>query len=253
MAKFPGAVQYPVRWWGFPTVRAPRRIKPTVLMVVHQTGNQRLPSAIGEATYSNRDGSGASFTFANNRDGTLVQCLDPVTQTPWTNGDLKEPSARVKRIIGTRTGYSFNEFCFMTVESVAYLNSAPITAAQIKTLAKLAAWGHELTGLPINRDTILGHRDINSVDRWNCPTTGDLDKFLQDIIDQANEIVGGQDMGRIEDLEADLARCRARAAAFRTRAITAEAELAKAVSFVDAGVEELKQKVAAFAADIADD
>jgi hypothetical protein len=194
-------------------VHSPRSIKPTVLIVIHETGNKNLPSAMAEAQYSNRDGSGASFTFVTNRDGNIVQCLDPVTQTPWTNGDLNQPSARVQRILSQHPGHNFNEFCFMTCENVAYLNDAPITSKQKETLAQLVAWGHKVSGLPINRDTVLGHRDINSVTRWNCPVPGDLDKFLNGIIARAKEIVGGslpdtsveEDPAVIAELKAEIA------------------------------------------------
>lgn len=203
--KFPGAVEYPVRWWGFPTVHAARRIKPVVLLVVHETGNSNLPSALGEATYSNRDGSGASFTFCNNRDGTPVQCLDPVTQVPWTNGDVKSPTPRVKALMDKYPGYNFNELCFMTAENVAYLDRDPITAKQKETLAQEAAWGSKISGIPVNRDTVLGHRNINTETRWNCPVPGDLGAFLDGIIARANEILQEEDPEVIADLQAQLA------------------------------------------------
>jgi hypothetical protein len=169
---------------------------------------------MSEATYSNRDGSGASFTFVTNRDGSIVQCLDPVSQTPWTNGDVNQPSARVQRIMSAHPGHNFNEFCFMTCENVAYLDRDPINAKQQETLAQLVAWGSKVSGLPINRDTVLGHRDINSVTRHNCPTTGDLDKFLGGIIARAKAIVGGaipdtsttgEDPAVINELKAEIA------------------------------------------------
>jgi len=190
VAQFPGATQYPVRWWGYPTVGAARRIKPTILLVVHITGNSRLPSALGEAQYSNRDGSGASFTFVTDRDGSIVQCLEPLTQTPWTNGDVNNPNMGILTVAAACDGnpYNMNEFCLATCENVGYGSTYPITAAQINTLGSLVAWLSRISGLPINRSTVLGHRDINSVDRYNCPTAGDLDSFLARVIAQAQQI-----------------------------------------------------------------
>lgn len=226
MAKFPGAVQFPVRWWGFPTVHAPRRVKPTILLVIHQTGNSRLPSALGEAQFSNRDGSGASFTFVNDRDGKTVQCLDPVTQVAWTNGDVNQPNLSLPTVkAAVASGKSVNEWCFATAENVAYdvrpERRAPITDAQKETLAQIAAWGHKITGLPINRNTVIGHADINSVSRKFCPTAGDLDRFLGGIIERAKEIAeGGEDPTVIEELKAALAECK-EVAARRWRRIVA--------------------------------
>jgi hypothetical protein len=184
VATFLGATQYPVRWWGYPNVHSGRRLSPSVLLVVHITGNSNLPSALGEAQYSNRDGSGASFSFVTNRDGSILQCLEPVTQTPWTNGDINQPNTAiptVKAMVGSP--YNPNEFCLATCENVGYEPSGhPITAAQIATLGRLAKWLSALSGLPVNRNTVLGHRDINSVTRHGCPTAGDLDALIGKII-----------------------------------------------------------------------
>lgn len=174
--------------YGYPYRGSARRKRPTVLLVVHITGNSRLPSAMAEMQYSGRAGSGASFTFAVNRNGTVVQGLHPETQTPWTNGDLRSPISPVtKAMVGST--YNANEFCFMTAESVGYNPGSPITAAQIDALARLAAWGSKIAGLPVNRSTVLGHREINSISRWNCPTPGELNAFLNQIITKANLIL----------------------------------------------------------------
>lgn len=192
MSTFAKATQYPVRWWGYP-LHGPRRIKPSVLLVVHITGNSKLPNALAEATYSNRDGSGASFTFVTNRDGSIVQCLQPETQTPWTNGDINQPNTAiptVKAMVGSP--YNPNEFCFMTCENVGYEPGNPITTAQRQTLGELLAWGSKLSGLPINRSTVLGHRDINNVTRHNCPTSGNLEALLGDVIARGLAVLESQ-------------------------------------------------------------
>jgi hypothetical protein len=103
----------------------------------------------------------------------------------------------VKAMVGSN--YNANEFCFMTCENVGYEPGSPITAAQKETLAQLAAWGHKISGLPINRNTVIGHRDINNVTRHGCPTAGDLEKFLDGIIARAKEIVGIPDTSTTED------------------------------------------------------
>lgn len=174
--------------FGYPYRGSPRRKRPTVLLVVHITGNSRLPSALAEMQYSARDGSGASFTFAVNRNGTVVQGLHPETQTPWTNGDLNKPTSPVTQAM-VGSPYNANEFCFMTAENVGYNPGYLITAAQIDSLARLAAWGSKIADLPVNRNTVLGHREFNSVGRYNCPTPGDLNAFLNQIITKANAIL----------------------------------------------------------------
>lgn len=189
MSLYPGnAGTYLHGNFGFPYRGSPRRKRPTVLAVVHITGNSRLPSAMAEAQYSARDGSTASFTFVTNRNGTVVQCLHPETQTPWTNGDLKSPIHPVtKDMVGSP--YNANEYCFLTVENVGYNPGYPITQAQIDELAKLIAWASKVADLPVNHNTVLGHRHFNSETRWNCPTPGNLDAWLDEIIDKANAIL----------------------------------------------------------------
>lgn len=189
MSLFPGnSAVYLHGNYGYPYRGNPRRIKPTVLLVAHITGNSRMPSALAEAQYSAREGSAASFTFVTNRNGTVVQCLHPETQTPWTNGDLNNPMTAVTRAMVGKP-YNANEYCFMTVENVGFDPGYPVTDAQIETLAQLAAWGSKVSGLAVNRLTVLGHRDFNSVTRWNCPTPGDLNTFLTRIINRANAIL----------------------------------------------------------------
>lgn len=143
---------------------------------------------MAEMQYSARSGSGASFTFAVNRNGTVVQGLHPETQTPWTNGDLNQPIHPVTQAM-VGSPFNANEFCFMTAENVGYNPGSPITDQQIEADARLAAWGSRISGLPVNRDTVLGHRYFNSVGRWNCPTPGDIAVFLDRIIARANEIL----------------------------------------------------------------
>lgn len=189
MSLYPGnSATYLHGNYGYPYRGSARRIKPTVLLVVHITGNSSLPSAMAEAQYSARSGSGASFTFVTNRNGTVVQCLHPETQAPWTNGDLNNPLSSVTQAMVGKP-YNANEYCFMTAENVGFNPGYPITAAQIDALAKLAAWGSKVSGIPVNRSTILGHRQFNSVSRWNCPTPGDLLAFIDQIITKANAIL----------------------------------------------------------------
>lgn len=198
----PGAAVYAgaIDNWGYPKGGS-RRIRPTILLVVHITDNHNLMDAAHEAAYvASNDHS--SWTFCNNRDGTRLQLLDPVTQTPWTNGDGNAPNMALSTVAHVFDGnpYNANEFCFMTAENVgSEAVGAPITAAQVEALAQEAAWGATLyeqvygVAIPITRETVLGHRDFNSVTRHGCPTAGDLEALLGRIISRANEILQSDD------------------------------------------------------------
>lgn len=189
---FPGATAWPSAKWGFPHA-SPRQVAPTILMVVHITrihpDDPPLLAAVEEAATCADDEREVSFTFVNDRDGSTVQCLDPVWQAPWTNGRLASPNLTVASIADIVAGAAnANERCFMTVENVG--NEAlglPITEAQIRTLAAQAAWGSRLAGLPVDATTVLGHADFDTEAKRLCPTGGDLRALLARVVSLANE------------------------------------------------------------------
>jgi len=174
--------------WNY-TATAPRRVKPFILAAIHITGNSALPSAMQEAVYSNRWGSGASFTFCVNRNGTYVQCLHPETQVPFTNGNWMNSNWNLSTVRRAITqGYGTNDATFLTIENVGFEWAYPLSSTQIETCAKIVAYGSKISGIPISRETVLGHRDYNSVDRYYCPTGGNLDNLLSLIINRANQL-----------------------------------------------------------------
>ena len=169
---------------------SPRRVKPFILAAIHITGNWQLPSALQEANYSNRIGSGASFHFVVNRNGSVVQCADPVTRVAWTNGSWRNPNWNLSTVVKAVTqGYGANDATFMTIENVGYEPGHSLTAAQVEADAKLIAWGRKVSGIGVGRVTILGHRDYDSVGRYYCPTSGNLSYLLGRITTRATQIL----------------------------------------------------------------
>jgi hypothetical protein len=172
---------------------ANRRVKPFILAAIHITDNSALMSAMNEAIYSNRVGTGASFTFVNNRNGTTVQCLHPEWQIPFTNGSWNRANRNLWTVnYAIQYGIGANDSTFMTIENVGRESiGAPLTDAQIEKCAQLIAHGSKLTGIKPSRATVLGHRDYDSYNRYNCPTRGNLDYLLGRIINRANQILTG--------------------------------------------------------------
>lgn len=189
MSVFPGV--YATYWNTRAT--AYRKVRPFILAAIHITDNSGLMSAMNEAIYSNRIGTGASFTFVNNRNGTTVQCLHPETQIPFTNGSWLYPNRNlwtVNHAIASLIGA--NDSTFMTIENVGNEGiGAPITNEQVEKCAQLIAHGSRLTGIKPSRATVLGHRDYDSLNRYRCPTSYDLNYLLGRIINRANQILGG--------------------------------------------------------------
>ena len=163
---YPGANYFQSPNWGYPYTRNPRRIKPTILAVIH------IADSMSSAESQTRWGFDhfKSWTFMLDRDGGPVQSLDPTTQTPWTNGDVNGPDTSNPNIAAMDLGkYNFNEYCFLTIENVGLPFSDPVNAAQIATIRGILAWGTRLSGIPATRDTVIGHYQINSATRVNCP------------------------------------------------------------------------------------
>lgn len=188
---FPGAEVFEHGNCGFPTRGAPRRIIPTIHGVIHITGNSNLPSALAEVKFSARVGSGASFPFAVNRNGTVVQAFDPFRFAPWTNGDLNNPDMSNPHIAQlVRQGINANEACLVTMENVGFEPGNPLTEAQIETDASILAWAARVVSAKrIELDVVIGHRMINSVTRWNCPTRGDLGALRRRVVQRVNELL----------------------------------------------------------------
>ena len=66
-------------------------------------------------------------------------------------------------------GYNANEAYWLEFECVGYGSTYPITKAQRQFCAARIAAMAKATGLPINRATVHGHSDLNSVNRASCP------------------------------------------------------------------------------------
>lgn len=181
--------------YGFPVRGAKRRIKPVVLAVIHITGNpknQGKDAAQNERDYANRAHSGGpSAHYYLNRDGGGVKAIDPVLYAAWSNGDVVNPDMSndgVKELVKLKAkGYNANEGCYLEIENVGYPQpEGQMTKEQRRRCARLIARASIATGLRINRNTVLAHADINSVDRQRCPALPKLrEETLNDIIARA--------------------------------------------------------------------
>jgi hypothetical protein len=185
---FPGAKLMQLVEWGYPM----GSLRPTppsanAYSVIHITAN--IASAENEAAWRIRDTAlQNSATFFVNRDGSVVQTLgDPFRMDPWANGDVKAPDTtnpRIARMV--RDGVNANERTLVAIENVgneiawgSVPGGHPITPAQEETDARIIAYYHPKAGVPISREAVIGHYQLNSVTRTNCPAR---DKRLIDRI-----------------------------------------------------------------------
>lgn len=188
--------------YGFPTRGAKRRVKAPILACIHITGNRRTAAnpdrhqaARDERTYANRAGSnGPSAHYYVARDGWAIEAIDPAKYAAWSNGDVATPNtanAGVANVLALRAkGYNANEAYWLEFECVGYGSTYPITKAQRQFCATRIAAMAKATGLPINRATVHGHSDLNSVNRSSCPCPkASREAFLGDVIARANAIL----------------------------------------------------------------
>jgi len=170
---FPGATLVQLVEWGYPmgSLR-PVPQASQAYSVIHITAN--LASAQNELAWRLNDpGLQNSATFFVNRDGSIWQALaDPFRMDPWTNGDINGPDLSNPRIAAVvQGGVNANERSLITIENVGREPTYPITQAQVNSSGRIIAYYHKKLGLPVNRETVIGHYQINSVDRFNCPST----------------------------------------------------------------------------------
>ncbi len=188
--------------YGYPTRGAGRRVKAPILACIHITGNRRTAAnpdrhqaAREERTYANRPGSnGPSAHYYVARDGWAIEAIDSARYAAWSNGDVASPNtanAGIAKVLALRAkGYNPNEAYWLEFECVGYGSTYPITKAQRQFCAARIAAMAKATGLPLNRTTVHGHSDLNSVSRASCPCSkASREAFLADVIARANAIL----------------------------------------------------------------
>lgn len=181
--------------YGFPTRGHKRRIKPVVLAVIHITSNpnnQGKDAAQNERNYANRKASnGPSAHYYINRDGGGVRAIGYIDYAAWSNGDVDKPNTKNAGVVALLKlkahNYNVNEGCAVEIENVGYPKpEGQLTEEQIRRCARIIAQASIRTGLKINRNTVLAHADINSVDRSRCPALPSLrEELLTKIIQKA--------------------------------------------------------------------
>lgn len=109
-------------------------------------------------------------------------------------GDVASPNtanAGIAKVLAVRArGSNANEAYWLEFECVGYGSTYPITKAQKQFCTTRIAATAKATGLPVNRVTVHGHSDINSVNRASCPCAKtSRESFLGDVIAKANAIL----------------------------------------------------------------
>jgi len=187
--------------YGFGAAKV-RRVKPVALACIHITGNSKTAAMASareaaqlERNYANRAGSrGPSAHYYVARDGWTIEAVDPARFAAWSNGDVSSPhlsNPGVARAVAFRAkGLNTNEAYWIEAECVGFGTAHPITSAQKQAMAEKIAAYSKASGLPVNRETVHGHWEINGVNRQNCPCPpSQHESFLADVIARAYAIL----------------------------------------------------------------
>ena len=106
----------------------------------------------------------ASCTVTVQRDGSILRVI-PEEHGPWTNGAVRKPSARGRAMLA-RSGNP--NIWTLSLEMEGRHNRA-ITEAQIQAAEWWVRDAAARHAIPLDRDHILRHADIDSVQRAHCP------------------------------------------------------------------------------------
>jgi hypothetical protein len=241
---FPGATLRQLKEWGFPQgVLRPTPPVAKAFSVIHITGNPGDPiaTAEGEAAWRINDPANQnSATFFVNRDGSVVQTLgDPLHMDPWANGIARNPDRTNARIAAAlNDGVNLNERTIVAIENVGRPNDLPITPAQEKADAAIIAHYHAAAGVPIRRSTVVGHYQIDSVERPNCPAINKA------VIDRIVALAQGLTAAPVDPLE-ECQRLLNRVRRQRDELVTKVSELEDALDDATADKTRLRARIQA--------
>lgn len=106
----------------------------------------------------------ASCTVTVQRDGSILRVI-PEGDGPWTNGAIRKPTARGRAMIAR--GGNPNIWT-LSIEMEGRHNGA-ISEAQMRSTEWWIRDAARRHGISLDRDHILRHADVDSVQRAHCP------------------------------------------------------------------------------------
>jgi N-acetyl-anhydromuramyl-L-alanine amidase AmpD len=116
--------------------------------------------------------SGVSAHYLIDRDGTIHELVDPATDSAWANGprcnpDLSNPLAAMWQAAGLNPNHYT-----VSIEhegKTSFERGGSLTAAQWSSSEQLIAWLCDRFGLTPDRTHIIGHYQLDSCTRHDCP------------------------------------------------------------------------------------
>ncbi len=123
--------------------------------------------------------SDASAHYLVNQDGSVWQFVRE-EDTAWANGEVREPDRRIPWLDDClRRGQNPNRLT-VAIETERRWHE-PLTAPQYAALVELLRGILARYALPADREHIIPHSAIDSVNRAHCPGNLDWDRLLADL------------------------------------------------------------------------
>ena len=126
----------------------------------------------GSLSWLTNPASAASSNYVIARDGTIYELVPP-TEDAWANGAVKSPDTSNPVIAKWLTeNVNVNQRTVSVEhERLTSANEQPggFTEAQHRSTVQLAAWLCQTFAIPPDRDHIIRHGQIDSVNRAHCP------------------------------------------------------------------------------------
>lgn len=128
-------------------------------------------SLIGTDDWFSRTASQVSANYGVGFGGEVHQYVKD-EDTAWAQGNVNTPTFKLYK-----PGVNPNLYC-LSIEHEGYdLSEAPVK--QLNASVELIQALSTKYGIPIDRDHVIGHYEINRLDKPNCPS---VDKKILDVI-----------------------------------------------------------------------
>lgn len=135
-----------------------RGVNPPEAIVLHVTGPGTMA---GMASWFGNAANKVSAHFGIGKDGKLYQYVE-VGDAAWQAGNIAKPTAQIVLDHGSLNPNVYTVGIEVLLAPGENLNDYP---AQKATLVDLLLWLHGTTGIPLDRYHVIGHNEIDGVNR----------------------------------------------------------------------------------------
>lgn len=115
--------------------------------------------------------SQASANYVNMEDGHVYELVPP-TESAWANGAVNKPNLSNPIVAATLAAGRNMNTATISIENAGQTSGGKggsLSDAQVRSLIALCAWLCQRFGIPADRDHIIPHAYVDSVNRPYCP------------------------------------------------------------------------------------